>query len=341
MEEAKDILRKLVSINTIKDKENRTIINYLEELLTKYGFVVESKDKYLVMKNKNVQGLGFVGHTDTVEYIDGWKYPKFDITIKNGKIYGLGVCDMKGSIAAIISAISQLDFNKLSKGIKLIFTYDEEIGFSGIKEVTKIVKDYPETIIVGEPTNNEFIVGSKGLLEFKISFKGIKCHSSNPEKGENAILKMIEFINELKSYYDSEIKTIKNKNFEIDYTTMNLGVINGGSAINSVPAEAECLIDFRTTEAYLEKEILDKVDMLAKKYDANVKIINRLEPFYNDSKYGNKTAGFITEAGFLPNEKIILGPGPITAHEVDEYIKEESFYKLIEAYKNIITEKCQ
>ena len=111
MEEAKDILRKLVSINTIKDKENRTIINYLEELLTKYGFVVESKDKNLVMKNKTVQGLGFVGHTDTVEYIDGWKYPKFDITTKNGKIYGLGVCDMKGSIAAIISAISLPSIN--------------------------------------------------------------------------------------------------------------------------------------------------------------------------------------------------------------------------------------
>ncbi len=341
MEDAKDILRKLVSINTIKDKENSTIIKYLEELLTKYGFVVESKDKFLVMKNKNVQGLGFVGHTDTVEYTGGWNYPKFDITTQNGKIYGLGVCDMKGSIAAIISAITQLDFNKLSKGIKLIFTYDEEIGFSGIKEVVRKIKDYPKTIIVGEPTNNEYIVGSKGLLEFKILFKGIKCHSSNPEKGENAILKMIDFINELKSYYDLEIKSLKNKRFEIDYTTMNVGVIKGGSAINSVPAEAECLIDFRTTDIDLEKRILDKVNELSKKYDANITIINRLEPFYNDSKYGNKTAGFITEAGFLPNEKIILGPGPITAHEVDEYIEEESFYKLIEDYKNIIVEKCQ
>ena len=341
MEEAKEVLRNLVRFNTIKDKENANIIAYLEKLLTKYGFIVESKGKYLVLKNKEKQSIGFVGHTDTVEYIDGWKYPTFDITVENGKIYGLGVCDMKASIAAIICAISQINFDKLSNGIKLIFTYDEEIGFSGIKDVIKNVKEYPELMIVGEPTNNDMIVGSKGLIEYRISFKGVKCHSSNPEKGDNAIIKMVNFINELNSFYEENIKPIKNENFEIDYTTMNVGTISGGSAINSVPANAEFLVDFRTIDSKSEEIIMKYVENMANKYNAKIEIINKLSSFFNDSKYGNKTCNFITEAGFLPNEKIVLGPGPITAHEVDEYIEEESFIKLINQYKTMIIEKCR
>ncbi|WP_300869597.1 M20/M25/M40 family metallo-hydrolase, partial [uncultured Clostridium sp.] len=121
-------------------------------------------------------------------------------------IYGLGVCDMKSGIAAMISAISQIDFRNLNKGMKVYFTYDEEIGFTGIKEVINYEKKFPETMIIGEPTNNEIIVGSKGLMEYKISFKGIKTHSSTPQKGKNAIMNAILFINELNNFYENKIK---------------------------------------------------------------------------------------------------------------------------------------
>jgi acetylornithine deacetylase/succinyl-diaminopimelate desuccinylase-like protein len=122
---------------------------------------------------------------------------------------------------------------------------------------------------------------------------------------------------------------------------MNVGTILGGSAINSVPANAEFLVDFRTIDSKTEELIMNYVEETANKYDAKIEIINKLSPFFNDSKYGNKTCGFITEAGFLPNEKIILGAGPITAHEVDEYIEEDSFNKLIEQYKKLIIDACR
>ena len=76
--------------------------------------------------------IGFLGHTDTVEYIEGWNTNPFELSIVEDKIFGLGVCDMKGGIAAILDAISKIDFNKLQYGVKLYFTYDEEIGFGGI-----------------------------------------------------------------------------------------------------------------------------------------------------------------------------------------------------------------
>ncbi|MDE5830730.1 MAG: M20/M25/M40 family metallo-hydrolase, partial [Clostridia bacterium] len=273
--------------------------------------------------------------------VENWKYEKFTLTKEGNKLYGLGVCDMKSGIAAIISAISQIDFQNLKTGIKIYLTYDEEIGFSGIKDVLKYEKDFPSTIIVGEPTNNEIVVGSKGLMEYEISFKGVKAHSSTPEKGENAIMRAVAFINELNEFYEAEIKNNENNNFEIPYTTMNIGKIEGGSAINSVPDICKFLVDFRTIGKEIETKISDKVEDLSKKYNAEVKEINKISAFLNEFDRFKKTSNFITEASFLKNRRIILGAGPITAHEVDEYIISDSLHKLVMQYKELIEKHCK
>ena len=341
MIETIEILENLVKFNTIKDAENEKILDYIEKTLKTLGFKTEKKEKFLIMSNKENNSLGFLGHTDTVEYTSGWNYNQFELTKVDDKLYGLGVCDMKAGIAAIISAIAQTDFNTLNNGIKLYFTYDEEIGFSGIKEVVEYEKEFPDTIIIGEPTNNEIIVGSKGLMEYKISFKGKKTHSSTSNKGENAIMKAVAFINELNEFYENEIKNNQNINFEIPYTTMNVGVINGGSAINSVPDSCEFLVDFRTISTNSEEIIIQKLKELKEKYNANIEEINRLSAFINETKVSSKTCNFITEASFLNNNRIILGAGPVTAHEVNEYITIDSLNKLVEQYKALIKEYCK
>ena len=109
-----------------------------------------------------------------------------EVHIKTLLIYGLGVCDMKGGIAAIIDAIKELNLSELKKGIKLYFTYDEEIGFGGIYEIVEKGEKFPNIMIFGEPTDNEALLGSKGLLEYELNFIGLKAHSSNPEKGISA-----------------------------------------------------------------------------------------------------------------------------------------------------------
>ena len=124
---AKKILKELISYNTINDKENEKIINYIEKYLKEYGFKTEYKSKCLVMSNSNDCSIGFLGHTDTVSYSDDWSSNPFELKELNGKLYGLGTSDMKGSIAAILKAVTKINFDK--KGIKLFFTYDEEIGF--------------------------------------------------------------------------------------------------------------------------------------------------------------------------------------------------------------------
>ena len=123
--------------------------------------------------------IGFLGHTDTVEYIGGWNTNPFELTQIEDKLYGLGTCDMKGGIAAVLEAVSQIDFSELSYGMKLYVTYDEEIGFGGIYDITNSNEVFPEIMIFGEPTNNEMLVGSKGLLELHIGFKGTWSNCDN------------------------------------------------------------------------------------------------------------------------------------------------------------------
>lgn len=336
----KEILRNLVYFNTVKDKENAQMISYIEKILREQGFQTDYKGRNLVMSIKKEWNLGFLGHTDTVEAGNQWKTNPFEMQEKHGKLYGLGVCDMKGGIAAMLAAVSQVNFGNLRKGMKLYFTYDEEIGFSGIKDVIRQEKTFPDTMIFGEPTNNEIIVGSKGLMEYQISFKGVKAHASTPDKGKSAIRDAIGFMNELQEFYEVDIKKEQNPNFEIPYTTMNIGKIQGGSAINSVPDFCEFLVDFRTIDIKSEEKIVQEIEVLKEKYRADVQNLNRLSAFFNPSAISKKTCNFITEASFLKKNCLILGAGPVTAHEVNEYIEEKSLERLVEQYRELIEKMC-
>lgn len=334
-----EILKDLVKFNTIKDYQNKEILNYIENYLLDLGFETNYKGKNLIMSIGENPKLGFLGHTDTVEYIDGWNTNPFELTKKNGKLYGLGACDMKGGIAGMLDAVSKIDLKGLKNGLKLFFTYDEEIGFCGIKDIVETKVKIPEVMIFGEPTNNEILVGSKGLLECRVVFVGIKAHSSNPEKGSSANLKAVEFISELSKFYEENIKDYKNSNYEIAYTTMNVGLINGGSAVNSVSAKCEIAMDFRIAKKEHMNIIKNKISDLCRIYDGNLKIIEDIEPFISETDLVDtiKTANFMTEASFLNNKsRIILGPGPVTAHEVNEYITEESYDRVVELYMEIV-----
>lgn len=334
-----EILKKLVSFNTIKDKENREIIDYIENILKEKGFKTDFKGKVLIMSYGKNPTFGFVGHTDTVEYIDGWDTVPFVLTEKGNELYGLGSCDMKGGISAMLDAILNTDLSKVKNGIKLYFTYDEEIGFGGIYDIVKSKEKFPDFMVFGEPTYNEVLIGCKGLLECDLYFKGKKAHSSTPDKGKSANLNAIRLLNELEKFYLGNIRNEINASYEIPYTTMNLGILKGGSAKNSIPAECYATLDFRLVEDNHSKIILSEIYELCEKYDCKCEVITNIAPYINevDFKNNEKTANFMTEASFIDcKSKIILGVGPVTAHEVNEHIEKESYDKLVEQYKNLI-----
>ena len=337
------ILKDLVKFNTIKDKENKEIMNYIENYLTNLGFKTENKTKNLVMSIGKNPKLGFLGHTDTVEYIEDFKNP-FEVQLKDNTLYGLGVCDMKGGIAAMLDAVANIDFKSLKNGMKLYFTYDEEIGFGGIYELVDNKEIFPEYMIFVEPTNNEVLTGSKGLYEFEIYFKGIKAHSSNPEKGLSANMNAVKFLYELDGFYNLKIKNEKEDAYEIPYTTMNVGVIKGGSAKNSVSANCDITIDFRLANKGHIEIITKEIKKLADKYNAEVKVVELIEPFIDEIDFleETKTANFITEASMVKSSKrIILGTGPVTAHEVNEHISISSYDNLVKQYEDLIFKICE
>lgn len=338
-----EILKKLVSFNTIEDKENTKILNYIEEVLLQYGFKTEYKNKVLIMSNDNEANLGFLGHTDTVKIVDGWKSNPFEISIIDNNIYGLGVCDMKGGIAAFIDAVIQTDFSNLKHGVKLYFTYDEEIGFGGIYDIINSNEKFPKTMIFGEPTDNIALIGSKGLLEFELNFKGIKAHASEPNKGKSANINALKFLNKLNEFYEEKIKIEKDEKYEIPYTTMNIGMINGGAEKNSIPNNCFATLDFRPVNSEHINKIINKIDELSNQFDCEYKIIENINPFYNDIEFikDKKTSNFITEASFVKkSNSIILGLGPVTAHEVNEHITVSSYEKIVNQYKDLIEKFC-
>lgn len=336
---ARNILKDLIGFNTIEDKQNKEIMDYIEDLLKSKGFETQYKSKCLVMSIKNKYNLGFLGHTDTVVAGSDWKTNPFEMKENEGKLYGLGICDMKGGIAGILQAVLETNWKNLKYGMKIYFTYDEEINFSGIKELVENKEKFPDNMIIGEPSNNVIMNGSKGLLELKITFNGISAHSSTPNKGENAIEKCISFLNDLKNFYN-QLKMDKSNDFEIGYTTMNIGKIEGGKSINIVPNYCEVFIDFRVIRTEHINLILNKINKLAQKYEGTYNIINNIPPFINQGEKIYST-NFITEASFIECcNKYVLGVGPINAHKANEYITIESLEKLVKQYKKIINKFC-
>lgn len=347
-----EILKKLVSFNTSNDLENEKIISFIKNYLEEYNFKCQTygnDKKILIAKIGNHQNLGFVGHTDTVCAQDTFGSNPYELIEKDGNLYGLGACDMKGGIAAILKAVSEIDFTKLNSGIMLIFTYDEEIGFSGIKKFISENIKYPKYLIIGEPTNNIPMNGSKGALEYRFEFFGKKSHSSMPIKSSN--VECIKFLNELlklEKYFQKRSCS----EYEFSHSTLNFGIINGGERVNIVPDHTFATCDFRITNDPQEFKYIKKyVDKISKKYDMKYEIGMNFLPFYNNDDIvnfyekvtGNSRKKFfgLSEASVLSGNKIILGPGPITAHEDGEHISKESLYNTVKIYSDIIEKICK
>lgn len=344
-----NILKNLIEINTINDKENEKIRIYIKNLLKDKDFdfqeIGKGKKKVLITKRGN-PAVAFCCHTDTVDQSIYWTKEALKLTEDKDNYYGLGVSDMKGGTAALLEAVTTLPTDIPSM---LCFTYDEEIGFKGINELIKSNIDLPDTLIFPEPTDLVPAIANKGCIEFSITFNGKSAHSSTPELGENALYKALDFIKELKAFA-SKLRKEKLSLYEVPYTTFNLSKINGGNEINKVPDTCEITFDFRTITKEHNKKILDKIEKLTKKYQGKANILNNLNAAVTDQKEiieqiekitKEKAIGlnYVTEASFFPDKNIIiLGPGPITAHQKDERIRKESLKDCIEIYRTLIIE---
>ncbi|MBE5757916.1 MAG: M20 family metallopeptidase [Clostridiales bacterium] len=352
------ILRDLIQFNTAFDAQNQAIMEYIDKYLTDKGFRTnyciddDTQKKCLVATAGVNPVLGFVCHTDTSPLGANWSdYDAMDLTLDGDKLIGLGISEMKGGMAAVLSAVGNFDWKLPKKGLKLFFTFDEENNFTGIKTIVAKEKEIPQNIIIPTPTSLYPVVATKGLLKLCVMISGKPAHSSNPTKGSNAIEHAVSFLGEVYSF-NNRLKEDKNNAFELPYTTFNLGKIQGGSSLNSVPGECSTYLEYRTIRPDHNRQIIEKINDLASKYNGFVTVIDDVPPMSTfaenfisrlEELTGNKRSSIavVSDGNYLgENAVVLLGPGPITSGEKNEFISKFSYETLIELYTKLLKETC-
>lgn len=197
------------------------------------------------------RGILFAPHLDTVS-VQGMSIDPFGGEIREGKIFGRGACDTKGTMAAMLWALHQMrdELKNLSTSVTFVGLMGEEADQPGSKHfAARYGADY-EFAVVGEPTSLETVHAHKGCVWLKVAAEGLSCHGSTPEKGENAILKLIPVLGELLPWLEAQFPAYRDP--ILGSPTVSLGFIQGGSSPNIVPSGCHAILDFRETPALYE-----------------------------------------------------------------------------------------
>jgi succinyl-diaminopimelate desuccinylase len=236
------------------------------------------------------KSIGFVSHMDVVPpgELDQWQTPPFEPTIKDGKIYGRGTLDDKGSFACAYSACKAYlaEHTEFDGTIYLIAAADEEVGseLGIIYLVDEIGIKFDVAIIPDGGRMDLSIYGEKGILWVEVESRGVQAHGSTPELGRNAIVPLAELITRLKVI---DLGASYDRAF--DGWTMNIGTIQGGSSTNTVPAAARVTIDFRLPAGISRDQVLAKiheaihdVQQISPGADLKAQILHETEPHVSD-----------------------------------------------------------
>lgn len=209
-------------------------------------------------------GVMLSGHTDTVP-VDGqqWSSDPFTVEIRDDRLYGRGTADMKAFSGVILSMLPEFLGRRLSTPLHLAFTYDEEVGCHGavtLLQELRLRGIRPDLCFVGEPTSMRAVSAHKSSYLYRVSFTGLASHSSNTPDGVNAIeyaARAISFIREIADEHQAEGPF--DARFEVPHTTANVGMIDGGVAVNTVADRCVFDFEFRTIPGVDPTELVDRI----------------------------------------------------------------------------------
>ena len=375
-----NLLQTLIGFDTTSFKSNLNLIKFIENYLNQYE--IKSELVYDDTKNKanlfatigpnSTGGIVLSGHTDVVP-VDNqkWDTDPFQLIEKDQKLYGRGASDMKSFIALVLSRVPKIIEKKLSKPIHLAFSYDEEIGCVGVHGLLDLIEKKsikPNFCIVGEPTSMEVVIGHKGKHAYCVKVDGLSCHSGQAPFGVNAInyaSKLIAYIDELNK--EKSINGPFDQDYEVPYTTLHTGLINGGTILNIVPNLCEFEFEIRNLATddplklvnkikdYTDQKLIndmhkvssktgiyfnEKVNYPALDIGADIEPVKKIKELLNNQKHKKVVYG--TEGGLFKNRfdipTIVCGPGSIDqAHKPNEYISIEQIKKCSNFLDNLIS----
>ena len=373
-----ETLAELVRIDSVSSRSNVEIVEYLErrceslglktrrfaytdehglEKINLVGFTGADPSNEVDLSNTNIE-LALVGHTDTVPYDPHWSEAT-NLTERDGKLYGRGSCDTKGFIAAALTAVENVNINK---PLALIFTADEEIGLRGAKQLAEAKPLRVRYSIVGEPTSLKPIRAGKGYSLAEVIVKGREAHSAYPAIGASAVFRAARLINRLESIAE-QLKKDQHDAFDPAYTTLNIGLIHGGSAKNVLAGECRFTLEWRPVPTQPSEHVLE---LFRAAIDAERKLdpglecevdANRQDTGFEtapdsplikllEDATGNQsgTVAFGTEAAqmkLLGGEAVVIGPGDIReAHRTGEFVPIDELERCTEVLRQSIQQLC-
>jgi acetylornithine deacetylase len=369
-------LAELVAINSVSSNTNAAIIGHLESHCTGLGFQTQrfaykneaglDKINLVALAGGSFSDdlkieLALVGHTDTVPFDPNWT-DATTIVERDGKLFGRGSCDTKGFIAAALAAVDQLDFNLLARPLALIFTADEEIGLLGAKHLAQLQPFRVRYSIIGEPTSLHPIHAGKGYSLAEVIVRGREAHSAYPALGASAVFRAARLINRLESIAE-RLKIDRHDGFDPPFTTLNVGIINGGTAKNVIAGECRFTLEWRPVPTQKSTLVLDllqdaiedekrndpdfevevKCDRNDSGFDtsANSPLVTFLEKV-TERKTGSVAFG--TEGAqmtLLGSEAVVMGPGDIReAHRTGEFVPISELERCAEVLRAAIENFC-
>lgn len=369
-------LRELVALPSVSctdpllDQPNLPVIERLAEWFSALGFQCEimpiaaGKANLIATMGTGSGGLVLAGHTDTVPYDhQQWQSDPFQLTERDGKLYGLGVADMKGFFPAVFNAAQSFRKTRFSAPLIVLATCDEESSMAGAKALVKAGKPKGRFAVIGEPTSLKPIRLHKGVMMERVQIFGHSGHSSDPRLGVNALDAMSVVMRELLLYRSELQQKYHNPAFNVPSPTLNLGCIHGGDNPNRICPSCELQFDLRTLPNMnpneLRAEINHRLQRVARQF--GVKVV--YEPIFEGTpaaetpadspfiqwieKLTHHEAGavaFGTEAPYMRQlgmDTIILGAGSIeTAHQPDEYLAIQNISPLLLWLKQLIHHYC-
>jgi len=357
----RDVIARLVGFDTVSRHSNMALIDWVRDYLA--GFGIESRlvpnadgskaNLYATIGPMAAGGVVLSGHTDVVP-VDGqaWDTDPFVLVERDGRLYGRGTADMKSFSAIALALVPEMLAANLKRPIHLALSYDEEVGCFGAPfMIRELVRELPppDAVIVGEPTSMGVVLAHKGCYAIRTTVTGHEVHSSQVNRGVSAVMtaaRLATFVADMMA--ENAANADPASPFDPPYTTLHVGTIQGGTALNIMAKRCEFLWDIRTVTGddwrrYVERfqsycdtllpamkavspecdivtEVLAGAPDLAPEPEGRAALLCHALTGRNDTAvvaYGAE-AGQFQEAGF---STVMCGPGSIDqAHQANEFI---------------------
>jgi acetylornithine deacetylase len=360
------------SENAPYDLSNREVVERLESWLSGLGFACEvlevpgrpGKFNLIASRGRGPGGLVLAGHTDTVPYDEGaWASDPFTLSERDGRLFGLGICDMKGFLAMAVQVAAEFATAELKQPLIILATADEERGMDGARALVAAGRPKARYAVIGEPTGLKPVRLHKGIFMDTLRVHGQSGHSSRPDLGANAIEGMHRVLSALLAYRDELHRRGSDGDFVLAHPTLNLGCIHGGDSANRIPSGCELQIDLRFPPGFdgdtLRQELHERVRRAMNGSDTTLSIhtlFDSIPAFETPAtsalvaaceRLTGHAAGavdFATEGQFLNSlgmETVILGPGSIEhAHRPDEFLALDRIEPMLEVLRGLVREFC-